>query len=355
MKKTFISILLIVSLLGFSVSANALNALPENKVAYVFQCDTCHEKIAGDTLPSSTSRKCYYEGCDGTVDYSNYTYCEKQYFYEFECGNMDCSVTKEFSELPEGTADAQYGVCSCGVTRTEDMFSISYKYIQRSRPCFYCFKVQVGTSSIYDSDICPYCSNTYMDSVDLSDSVDDNGILIYGGGGNHLYYCSQTDKFYEAVVDEDGDIIDDECPYCDNHSSYKVNILYCATCPSCGTRAERSHLDYFKKPFLAGTLNNAFMAIAVDITGTIDPNDFDITNHCYECGYDLSADSSVLITRHVDAPKGAVYEEHENDRDYKETDVYSENGSQYDTFFERIIWIFKKIFNFLSMLFSSMG
>ena len=228
------------------------------------------------------------------------------------------------------------------------MFTIKHEYKYYSRPCFYCYNVLQGTKSIYDVENCPFCGESY--DMTLPASVDADGNLIYGGGGSNLYYCTQTKKFYEAPEDENENVIED-CPYCDSHQPVKIKILYCATCPSCGTRAERAHLDFFKRPHLGATLNNTFMSIVVDITGKIDPTDFDLTNTCYECKYNFTNDKNVVITRHVDAPDGAVYEESENDRDFHETDYYMDNGSEYDNFIERLTWSFKRMIRNIKMYF----
>lgn len=319
----------------------AVSELPEDAEAYCYTCNVCKNQFASDyeRTPNSdgTFGSCYVKDCNGK--YTGPTPCAKEYFYKFDCS--ECKFTKEYNELPAVAEDETYGKCpSCNATATEEMFKIRSRYRQYKQPCFYCYKVQLGGKSIYDNPNCPYCGECY-DMVP-PDSVDADGNLIYGGGGDNLYYCKETQKFYIAPEDENGFTIED-CPYCDSNITYKITVLYCTTCPSCGTRAERAHLDYYKRPYLAGTINNAFMSIAVDITGNIDPNDFDLTNTCYECKYNFTKDENILITRHIDAPKDAKYESHPNDRDYHETDEYIESGSMYDNFFERIIYAFRRI------------
>jgi hypothetical protein len=103
-------------------------------------------------------------------------------------------------------------------------------------------------------------------------------------------------------------------------------------------------------PYLPSTLKNAFVNIANNITGYINPNDYDITNRCSECGYEFSKDESLTITRHVDAPDDAVYERHASDRDYDETEQYLKLGSEYDNFFEKIIWFFKHMIYRIKMI-----
>lgn len=317
----------------------AVSELPENREAVCYTCNTCKRQMATnyERSPESdgTYGPCIYDECSGR--YVNPSTCALEYYYKFKC--TGCGKEVDYDSLPEGTSEAPYGVCPyCQITATEDMFSVYNRYRQYKRACFYCYKVQLGTKSVLESTHCPYCGECY--EMVVPPSVDEDGKLIYGGGGSNLYYCKEAKKFYEADEDENGNVIDD-CPYCDSNKTYKITVLYCTTCPSCGTIAERSHLDYYKRPYLAGTINNAFMSIFVDITGSIDPNDFDLTNTCYECKYNFTEDEDLLITRHVDAPKDAEYESHPNDRDYHETQHYLENGSIYDSFFEKIIYLFK--------------
>lgn len=355
MKKIFLFATIIACFFIFGVSASAIEQLPEDSIAYVVVCDTCERKTAYEKLPQTASRKCYYTDCDGTVDYTKYTYCAKEYFYAFDCRNSECKVTREFDELPEGTADAPYGTCYCGTVRTEEMFKIDYRYKQYSRPCFYCYKVQAGTKSIYDSDLCPYCGETYTDTDDLPDSVDENGKLIYGGGGDYLYYCSETNKFYEAEKPADNEEVNADCPYCDRHNPLKINIVYSTTCSNCGTRAEYKHLRFLEKPIALNTFNNVLVLISLDITnGSIDPTEFDISNQCLECKHSFADDKNLIINRHVDAPKEAIYEKHANDLPYSETNKYAEEGSEYDNFFEKMLWHINYFFNNIKKFFQNM-
>lgn len=323
------------------VTTLAIPDLPEDTEAFCYTCNVCGQQFANDReiTPGSdgTIQACYNQNCSGR--FVGPTPCAKEYYYRFDCS--ECGAMREYDEKPAVAEDGTYGVCPyCKAVATEEMFTIDFKYLQYKRPCFFCYKVQMGTKSVYDNPDCPYCGECY--EMVVPPSVDADGKLIYGGGGDNLYYCKETKKFYEAPEDENGYVIDD-CPYCDSDRTYKITVLYCTTCPSCGTRAERAHLDYYKRPYLAGTIHNAFMSIAVDITGSIDPTDFDLTNTCYECKYNFTEDENLLITRHVDAPKDAEYESHPNDRSYHETQEYIDSGSQYDSFFERLAYAFKRL------------
>ena len=340
---------------GFNMADDdSLPALPENTEAYGYFCDTCGEGVATDNkktpLADGTYGRCWdYPECSG--NYRREISVSKEYYYRFDC--TECNFMKEYTVLPEGTADAPYGVCPhCKVVASKDMFRISYNYLYYSRPCFFCCNVLQGTKSIYDEENCPFCGESY--DIVTPASVDADGKLIYGGGGSKLYYCTQTQKFYEAPVDENENVIDD-CPYCDSHQPKKITVLYCATCPSCGTRAERAHLDHFKRPYVMSTLNNIFMSIAVDITGKIDPTNFEITNTCYKCKYSFANDKNIVITRHVNAPDGAVYETSANDRDFHETDYYIENGSEYDNFFERLTWSINRFIRNMKLFFEMLS
>lgn len=346
MKKLLLFVALLASVAIFSISATAaLGELPETTLyGYVYKCDTCDTKWASQEK-LETPNDCPYSNCDGQR--YEHGMCSKEYFYAFKCSN--CNKEKSYYELPQSTADAPYGVCEkCGTAATEDMFKIDFEYMQYSVPCFYCYKVQLSPYSIDEYNDCPYCNNPY--NTPLPDSVDDNGNLIYGGGGSNLYYCPETDKFYEAIENEETDETDNSCPYCSEHSPKKINIVYCTDCPSCGAKTSRIYLDCYKLPYYASTIKNAFAYIASDIVGNIDPNDFDITNRCYECGYKFYEDTSLIITRYVDAPDDAVYERYENDGDYHETEKYAERGSEYDSFFEKLIWIIKKYIRYIKNL-----
>ena len=341
MKKLLLLLTILISLVTLSISANAaLGELPEPTLyGYVYKCDTCKTKWASDKQ-LETPNDCPYSNCDGQRYEQGL--CSKEYFYFFKCGY--CEYEKEYRELPQATAEGPYGLCpanACKKVVTEDMFRIDYGYMQYSMPCFYCLKVYHSPFSIdEDTESCPFCSKPYY--TPFPDSVDDNGNLIYGGGGSDLYYCTTTDKFYEAVeIDEDN--TDNSCPYCDKHDPKQINILYCTTCPSCGTKAERIYLACYNTPYLTDSIVNAFIMIGINITGELDPTDFEVTNRCYECNYEFSNATSLTITRHVDAPDDAVYESHANDRDYHETERYLEYGSEYDNFLEKIVWWFKNI------------
>lgn len=321
---------------------NGLGKLPVSEEAYCYRCNICKEKLARttprDLQSDGTYGNCIKSGCSGK--YIGYTMCALEYYYAFECST--CGRKDDFDELPAATSSAPYGTClACGTAATEDMFKISFRFMQYSKLCFYCFEVQYGTKEVLEIKACPKCGEVY--DWTEPDSVDSNGNLIYGGGGDNLYYCKQTQKFYEAIEDED-DNVNVTCPYCGEHQTYKVNVLYCVECPSCGTRAERAHLDHLKRPYVLATLNNIFITIGQEISGDFDPSAYELSNTCYNCKHNFSADNNITITRHVDAPDGTVYEVHSNDRNYHETDTYIEKGSEYDNFFERIIWFIKNLF-----------
>lgn len=347
MKKTLaVIIATFIIIMSIPVCVNAIRELPEDDVVYVVVCDTCKKKTAYETLPPYETDECSNADCDGIVDFTDYTYGAKEYLYYFDCTNPDCNVTTEYEELPEGTPDAPYGICSCGTVRTEGMFRVAHRYRQYSRPCFYCYKVQTGTTDIYNGDCCPDCGEIYYDVYEHPASVDENGNLIYGGGGDYLYYCSETNKFYEVEEPEDDENVNADCPYCDSHNPLKINVIYSTECNECGARTEYSYLDFFEKPIPLSTLHNALVMIGLDITnGSFDPSEFDISNRCLECGHSFADDKNIVINRHVDAPKTAVYEKHSNDLSYKDTDKYAEEGSEYNNFFEEILFRINYLFN----------
>ncbi len=340
MKKTLFLLTLLLFTVVLSTSAYAIPELPEDTIGYVYKCDVCDFKIAYHNKLTNPEPTCTYVNCRKGI-YRESGLCSIIPVYSVTC--KSCNRNETFESLPVGTADAPYGTCRCGKSYIESGFRIDYKYLQYTTPCFYCFKAQVTPHNIdEETESCPYCGKPYY--TPFPDTVDENGNLLYGGGGPRLFYCKKVDKFYVAVKDEESGMTDDTCPYCNRSHLYNgITILYCTNCPSCGAFTERPYLESYKTPWLMATLANIFTDITVDITGNFDINAYKITTRCYECNYDFSKDNSLVITRHVDAPKNATYERHENDRPFSETDTYSKDGSYFDNIFQRMIWRIKYI------------
>lgn len=329
-----------------SISANAVEPLPEDEIAYGLTCPKCNGKFARDDEPTKPYGSCGYSNCDG--EFAFYTLCSKEYYYEVDCDTCDWEYS--FDEYPFMLNSSPLEVCPmCNNANIEDTYRITYKYSQYERICTFCFNVLVGPSSIENETNCPYCGECY--DLDPGKTVDENGNLIYGGGGKNLFYCTEQKIFYEPGVDENGNDYS-TCTICNNHDANKITVLYSADCPECGTRATYRYLDYFKRPYMAGTINNAFLSIGMKELGfSVDSEDVDLTCRCLECKYDFSKDTDLKIIRYVDAPDEAYYEKHENDRDYHESDRYKQYGSEYDSFFEKLSWHFQRILDFFRNLF----
>ncbi len=352
MKKLYYVITILFCFFLLSVTASAIEPLPEDEIAYYKQCNLCDKKVGTDKAPVLNSNGNYGEcpyyyynddgsgySCDGVYDIAGY--CAKEYHYNFECS---CGRSCEYDEMPESDKGYEYGVCPwCGIPKKEDMFSIGYIYRLYYKPCYYCYSVQVGPKYVQEYKNCPDCGESY--DMALPASVDDKGNLIYGGGGEYLYFCTSNKQFYELTGYDSG-----ECDLCNKHEAKSVTVIYQAKCPNCGEIAEREYIDEFKKPHIADTLNNSFGSIAIEFYGNGITTDMlrslDYTDTCYECGYKFSEDEKIIITRYINAPKNAEYESHPNDGNFRDTEYYLEYGSEYDNFFQRIIWFFKKLFSF---------
>ena len=349
MKKIYSIITVIFCLFMLSITASAIEPLPEDEIAYCLECNTCGKKVGTSEKPVLNENGNYGEcpyyyynddgsgySCDGVRE--SWSFCQKEYFYQFKC---TCGREIEYDELPSSEGGYKYGVCpSCKTQKTEAMFSIDYYYHLYYQPCYYCYSVQEGPKYVKDYEICPDCGESY--DMTLPSSVDTNGDLIYGGGGDYLYYCTTNKEFYEL---SDNDY--DKCDLCNKHNANKVTVLYHTTCLECGALAERKHFDEFKRPHLGDTPNNFGSALAGVITGSLGSDtlrELDYTNTCYECGHKFSDDENLKITRYVDAPKGAEYKKTENDGNFRDTDYYLDNGSEYDNFFQRIAWFFRRLF-----------
>lgn len=348
MKKIVFLIAVVCSLAFLSISANAVEPLPEDGIGYCLTCPECGVKKIVSTKPQEPYGKCYKSGCDG--EYAFYTSFSKEYYYEVNCGS--CNWSYDFDEYPfvlNFSGELKNCPKCSAVIDIENSYGIFCNYIEYKRICTFCFKVLVGDLSVKNIENCPYCGGCY--DLEPGKTVDENGNLIYGGGGKNLFYCTEKNIFYEPGVDENGnDYL--TCTICNNHDANKIKVLYCVDCPNCGERTTYKYLDYFKRPYTAGTINNAFLSIGMKEFGfAIDPQEIDLTCRCLECKYDFSKDSNLKIIRYVDAPDEANYERNENDRDFHESDEYKQYGSKYDSFWEKLSWRFQRFLDFFRNLF----
>ena len=344
MKKIVFLIAVVCSLAFLSISANAVEPLPEDGIGYCLTCPECNRKYARSNEPTKPYGSCGY--CN--VEFISYTLCSKEYYYEVDCRN--CGWEHSFDEYPFMLNLKPLEACpKCGDTNIEDSYTITYDFKEYKRICTFCFRVLVGDSSVNNVENCPYCCESY--NLDPGKTIDENGKLIYGGGGKNLFYCTEKNIFYEPGVDENGnDYL--TCTICNNHDANKIKVLYCVDCPNCGERTTYKYLDYFRRPYVAGTINNAFLSIGMNEFGfSVDSEEIDLTCRCLKCKYDFSKDSSLKIIRYVDAPDEANYERNENDRDFHESDEYKQYGSKYDSFWEKLSWRFQRFLDFFRNLF----